>query len=126
MNKKMIKKSLWMCVVVSLLASPVLAQQIGGGTVNGTVTDPSGAAITNAKVSATQTATGVARTTQSVGAGIYTFSSLPPGVYEVQIEAAGFKTAKLPAVSLGVGGVATFDVKMEVGGVEESVSVTTA
>ena len=57
MNKKMTKKALWMCVAISLLASPVLAQQIGGGTLNGTVTDPSGAAITNAKVTATQTAT---------------------------------------------------------------------
>ena len=57
----------------------------------------------------------------------YTVSPpLPPGVYDVQIESSGFKTAKLSAVDVGVGGVATLDVKMEVGGIEESVSVTAA
>src|SRR5262245_42287840 len=122
----MIKKIVWVFVGILLVTSAAFAQQIGGGTVNGTVTDPSGAAIANAKVTATQTATGVARTTQSSGAGVYSLSSLPPGVYDVQIEASGFKTAKLPVVDLGVGGVATLDVKMEVGGIEESVSVTAA
>ena len=79
MTKKIIKKCLWMCVAISLVTSPVFAQQIGGGTLNGTVTDPSGAAITNATVTATQTATGVARSTQSSGAGVYSFSSTSTG-----------------------------------------------
>jgi outer membrane receptor protein involved in Fe transport len=122
----MIKHFVWVFVGILLVTSAAFAQQIGGGTLNGTVTDPSGAAITNAKVTATQTATGVARTTQSSGAGVYSLSSLPPGIYDVQIEATGFKTAKLPAVDVGVGGIATLDVKMEVGGIEESVSVTAA
>ena len=120
----MIKRFLCTCVGILFVTGAVFAQEIGGGTVNGTVTDPSGAAITNAKVTATQTATGVTRTTQSSGAGIYSLSALPPGVYDVQIEAPGFKTAKIPPLALGVGGVATLDVKMEVGGIEESVSVT--
>ena len=122
----MIKKLVWIYLAIFLVTRPGFAQQIGSGTLNGTVTDPSGAAITNATVTATQTATGVARTTQSSGAGVYNLSSLPPGVYDVQIEATGFKTAKLPAVTLGVGGIATLDMKMEVGGIEESVSVTAA
>jgi outer membrane receptor protein involved in Fe transport len=122
----MTKQLVWMFVGVLLLNSAAFAQQIGGGTLNGTVTDPSGAAIANARVIATQTATGVARTTQSSGAGVYSLSSLPPGIYDVQIEASGFKTAKLAAVDVGVGGVATLDVKMELGGIEESVSVTAA
>ena len=114
----MIKKLVWICVAIFLVTSAVFAQQIGGGTLNGTVIDPSGAAIANATVTATQTTTGVARTTQSSGAGLYSLSSLPPGVYDVQIEATGFKTAKMAAVTLGVGGVATLDVNMEVGGIE--------
>ena len=108
------------------MATAAFAQEIGGATLNGTVIDSSGAAINNAKVTATQTSTGVARTTQSSGAGVYSFFALPPGVYDVQIEAPGFKTAKMPPISLGVGGITTIDVKMEVGGVEESVSVTAA
>src|ERR1051325_9650241 len=116
----MIKRFLCRCVGILFVTGAVFAQEIGGGTVNGTVTDPSGAAITDAKVTATQTATGVSRTTQSSGVGIYSLSALPPGVYDVQIEAPGFKTAKIPPLALGVGGVATLDVKMEVGGIEES------
>src|SRR5438552_1510978 len=93
----MIKKLVWICLAIFLVTTAVFAQQIGGGTFNGTVTDPSGASIANAKVTATQTATGVARTAQSSEAGLYSLSSLPPGIYDVQIEASGFKTAKLSA-----------------------------
>jgi outer membrane receptor protein involved in Fe transport len=112
------------CVAILLVTTAVFAQEIGGGILNGTITDSSGAAIVGAKVTATQPATGLSRTTQSSGAGLYSFSSLPPGVYQVQIEASGFKTAKLQTVDIGVGGIATIDVKMEVGAIEESVSVT--
>src|SRR5262249_4066264 len=63
---------------------------------------------------------------ESSGAGVYSLSSLPPGVYDVEIEASGFKTAKMTGVTLGVGGIATLDVKMEVGGIEESISVSAA
>src|SRR5213594_1095494 len=96
-----ITKLMPICVAIFLLTRSVFAQEIGGGTLNGTVTDPSGAAITSAKVTATQ----------SSGTGVYSFSSLSPGVYDVQIEAGGFKTAKMGAVTLGVGGVITLDVK---------------
>jgi outer membrane receptor protein involved in Fe transport len=122
----MLKTFALISVAILLVTTAVFAQVIGGGTLNGTVTDPSGAAIPNAKVTATQSATGVSRTTQSSGAGVYSLSSLPPGAYDVQIEAGGFKTAKLTAVTVGVGAIATFDVKLEVGGVQESVSVTAA
>src|SRR5215471_17772427 len=122
----MIKKLVWICVAIFLVTTSVFAQEIGGGTLNGTVTDPSGAAIANAEVTATQTATGVARKTQSSVSGVYSLSSLAPGLYDVQIEAGGFKTAKLAAVAVGVGGVATLDVNLEIGRIEESVSVTDA
>src|SRR5438876_1022286 len=105
----MIKKRAWVGLAIFLVTGVVFAQEIGGGRLNGTVTDPSGAAIANAKVTATQTATGVARTTQSSATGVYSLSSLPPGVYDVQIEAGGFKTAKIAPVTLGVGGIATVD-----------------
>src|SRR5262249_57068168 len=70
---------------ILLLTRAVFAQQIGGGTLNGTVTDPSGAAITNAKVTAIQTATGVARTTHSSGTGGGRFLFLSPGVLGVPV-----------------------------------------
>src|SRR5262245_34899538 len=122
----MIKTLLSICVAFFFLAGVTFAQEIGGGTLNGSVTDSSGAAIANAKVTATQTATGLARTTQSSAVGVYNLSSLTPGVYDIQVEASGFKTAKMTAVTLAVGGVITLDVKMTVVGIEESVSVTAA
>jgi hypothetical protein len=66
----MMRKLILICLATFLITSLVFAQEIGSGTLNGTVTDPSGAAIANAKVTATQTATGVARATQSSGAGL--------------------------------------------------------
>lgn len=111
--------------VVFLAAGYAFAQsQIGEATLNGSVLDPSEAAIPNAKVSARQTATGLARTTESNADGLYTFSSLPVGSYDISVEANGFKTTKVYNVPLAVGAVATIDVRMEVGNASESVTVT--
>src|SRR5262249_55027046 len=67
---RMTKHFLSICVAIFLMSTAAFAQEIGGATLNGTVSDPSGAAITNAKVTATQTSTGVARMTQTSGAGV--------------------------------------------------------
>jgi len=114
-----------MALSVGLLSSAAFAQsEIGGATLNGTVTDPSGAAVTGAKVTATQTATGFTRSTESSTAGFYSFTALPSGPYEVTVESQGFKAAKLTAISLTVGAVATLDVRLVIGATAESVSVT--
>ncbi|HEY1492903.1 MAG TPA: carboxypeptidase-like regulatory domain-containing protein, partial [Candidatus Solibacter sp.] len=69
------------CLTLGALLCAVTgtAQEIGGATINGTVTDPSGALITGAKVTATQTATGARRTTQTSNAGLYSLSALSAG-----------------------------------------------
>src|SRR6266849_557956 len=115
------------CVVftMGLLAGVSFGQsQIGGATLSGTVTDATGAAVSGAKVTATQTSTGLVRSTETSDAGLYSFSSLPAGAYDVAVEKAGFKLAKLTAAGLTVGAVATLDVKLEVGAVADTVSVT--
>src|SRR5258708_5304368 len=114
------------CVLtgVALLVGALAAQQVGGATLNGRVTDPSGATIAGATVTATQTSTGLTRTTASTTAGLYGFTSLPAGDYDLSIEARGFKTAKLTSVSLAVGAVATIDLRLELGTATETVSVT--
>ena len=91
------------------------AQESGGATINGTVTDPSGALIAGAKVTATQTATGSRRTTQTSSAGLYSLSALAAGSYDLTVEAAGFKQNKFAAVPVSVGGVVTLDARLEVG-----------
>jgi len=111
-------------VGLSLCIGSLVAQsEIGGATLNGTVTDPSGAAVPGAKISAKQASTGLTRTTQSSSAGLYSFSLLPAGAYDVSVEAEGFKMSELHNVALGVGSVATLDVRMEVGTASESVTV---
>ena len=91
---------------------------------NGTVTDPTGAAVPNAKVTATNAATGLTRATQTSEAGLYSFARLPVGTYDLNVEANGFKAAKGTGIELSVGAVATVDVHLEVGTAQETVSVT--
>src|ERR1051325_5421896 len=110
--------------VLTLTASAFAQSEIGGATLNGTLTDPQGAAVPGAKVTATQTATGLKRATESSSAGLYTFTALPSGAYEVAVEAQGFKAAKVTEIALAVGSVVTVDVHLVVGATQETVNVT--
>ena len=114
-----------LALVVSLVCGATFAQsEIGGATLNGTVLDPTGAAVPNAKVIVTNSGTGVSRNTQSNDTGLYSFPRLPVGSYDLTIEAAGFKSSKRTGVMLNVGAVVTLDVNLEVGAAQETVSVT--
>jgi cytosine/uracil/thiamine/allantoin permease len=91
--------SLFLCVglvgVLALLgAAPLYGQaQSNAVDLSGTVTDPQGAAVAGATVTVRHKATNSSRTTASDAAGGYRFVALPPGVYEVTVEAAGFAPA---------------------------------
>jgi len=98
--------------------------EIGGATMNGTVADPSGAAVPNAKITVVSPQTGFTRTTTTNASGLYGFPQLPAGTYDLTVEANGFKLTKRTGVTLTVGAVATVDVPLEVGGTQETVSVT--
>jgi hypothetical protein len=110
-------------VPILWFAAAAGAQTQGGATLNGTVTDPSGASVPGTKVNISNTATGLSRSTSSNEAGLYTFSGLPVGTYQLSFEKQGFKSARLADIPLQVGAVATMDVKLEVGTAQESVSV---
>ena len=103
---------------------PLCAQNYG--EINGTVTDPTGAVITGANVTVTNTATNIARTVQTNTAGNYTVPFLAPGLYDVRAEQAGFKAVTRPGVQLQVGSSARINIAMEVGAVTEEVAVTGA
>ncbi len=85
-------------------------------TLTGVVSDPNGAVIPNATVSASNKATGFSRTTTTNAEGVYNFSSLPVGNYEVKISAQGFETkvSEFP-VSLSVGQTITLDGVLKIG-----------
>ena len=111
--------------LVSALARPAAGQAVTG-TIVGTVTDSTGAIVSGAKVTISNTGTGLTRTFVSDKAGEYTAPSLPTGTYVVTAEMAGFKTAALSGVELGVSQRVRIDVALELGAMTESVTIEAA
>src|SRR5579872_1914490 len=107
-----------------LLFAVAAMAQIQNGQFAGTVTDPSGAAVANAKVTITNQGTGLSVNATSNAAGAYQVSELPPGAYKITIEAAGFKTFSDVGVTLNAGSTAHVDAKMTLGQTREVVEVT--
>lgn len=92
-------------------------------SLRGTVTDPSGAAIPNAKVTLTNTATNVPRETDTTSRGEYSFASVLPGTYSLAVNANGFEAYKQSGVLLQVNSPATVDVRLQVGAASQTVEV---
>jgi hypothetical protein len=115
-----------LCAVFTLLlvvSFGTVAFAQGNGALNGTVTDPTGAVVSNASVKATNAATNVSYDTQTSDAGLYRFPTLPVSVYTLAVEAPGFKSSKIENVVITVGLTATQDIKLEVGAPTETVLV---
>ncbi|HXJ40030.1 MAG TPA: TonB-dependent receptor, partial [Bryobacteraceae bacterium] len=109
---------------VCLAGLPLFGQtEIGGAGLNGTVSDPSGAVVASAKVTARSPETGLTRTSETNSAGLYTIR-IPVGKYDLVVEAAGFKKAEFKGLTLAVGSVLTIDVALQVGAASESVDVS--
>src|SRR6266446_4426967 len=121
-------RRLQFCLAVfALLALTFSAfAQVQNGQLTGTVTDPSGAAIANAKVTVTNPATGFSVSTTSNSSSNYTVREVPVGSYKVSAEAAGFKTVSNTDVAVNAGTIAHVDVKMTLGQAKEIVEVTGA
>ena len=97
--------------------------QVTTADIVGTVTDPSGAALPNAQVTATNVLTNESRTAQTNANGDYSVVALPVGTYSVTVQATGFKKFSASSIALATGDRARVDAKMEVGEVTQTVEV---
>jgi outer membrane receptor protein involved in Fe transport len=100
------------------------AQSASTATIVGTVVDPQGAVIGGAKITATNVATGVERSTTSTGNGDFTLPYLPPGTYDVKAEAKGFSVASVKGLKLNLGDKQDLNFKLPVAGASQTVEVT--
>ena len=109
--------------VVLLTAAPVRAQ-FANADLAGTVVDQDGGALPGVTVTATSQATNVARTTFTAGNGTYSIRGLRPGAYSIRFELEGFQTRTLDGVELRVGEQARINAELQLGAIEEAVTVT--
>ncbi|HXT61611.1 MAG TPA: TonB-dependent receptor [Pyrinomonadaceae bacterium] len=110
-------------VIAFVIACTTAFAQTGTSNITGSVIDSSGAVVPGATVTATNEATGVKSTQTTTDSGVYAFSSLPVGNYTIMVEKQGFKTLVKTNNALQVGTPLTVDVSLEVGSVEEKVTV---
>jgi outer membrane receptor protein involved in Fe transport len=113
------------CIALAMVFAPAeMFAQVGAADVLGTVTDPSGAVVQNAKVTVKDLGTSATRTAATNERGDYIFNLLPNGQYYIKVEATGFKTYEVPSFALSTGDRLRMDAKLETGSVTEKVEVT--
>src|ERR1700722_18491173 len=113
-------------LALAVLASTPVHAQVAGATLSGTVSDASGAAVPNAKVSIKNSATGVVREVTTDSAGFYSVPNLLPGVYDTTVEAAGFSSSVQRGLTLSVGASKALDIALQVGQGSEKIDVRAA
>ncbi len=119
--------SFFICAVLALfaMAGGAQAQQIFG-SISGTVTDPSGSAVANAKVTITDITKGASFDVMTNDSGQYSKGQLIPDQYKVSIEAAGFQKVVSNELAVQVDQATQFNAAMQVGNVNQTVEVTAA
>src|SRR2546425_1715306 len=117
--KKNVLITLW-----ALLFAPLFSHGQGLGSIVGRVTDPAGAAVAGAQVTATQEGTGFSRSATTDTEGLYVIPSLQPAIYNLTVEAKGFSTSKESGVTLLADQTLTVNVSVKLGVTTEVVTVT--
>src|SRR5438105_5597132 len=111
-------------LLIALLSLPAIAQ-VAGGTILGTVTDPSGAIIPGAKVSVKNLRTNAVVSSSANQNGLYSVPNLVPGNYDVTASVPGFDKETVTNITLTVGAQQLVNLKMKVGTATETVDVST-
>jgi Carboxypeptidase regulatory-like domain len=113
-------------LLTTLLLSNIALAQRDLGTVTGTITDASGAAVPNATVTILEGATGLSYTTTSSESGSYSRPALKPGTYTITVQAPGFQKAQQKDVVVNPGAPTAANISLQVGNATETVEVTAA
>ncbi len=107
------------------IASPAFAQaDVSTATLKGTITDPTDAVVPGATVHAKSLERGIVRTARTDSEGGYQIQLLQPGLYEIRVEAAGFRAQVANNVELLIGQIVVYDLRLTVGEVTNEVSIT--
>ena len=116
----------FICTLAFLILSAVfsLRAQTTNGSIEGSVTDPSGAAVAAANVTARNMDTGLTQGTTTTQAGIYSLPNLPPGRYSVTVEAPNLKKYAQEGVTVTTGTAISLNIPMQLGAVSESITVS--
>jgi hypothetical protein len=120
---KLPRNAVLLLLFVCLVSTASLFAQTPSAAVNGSVTDPSGAVVPDAKVTVVNQATNVASYKNTNADGTFTIINLLPGDYVLTVEKTGFKKVALPAFKLDVNQTLTETIRMEVGSSTETVTV---
>ncbi len=115
--------SLVALLLVASYSVPVRSQQLYG-SINGVVTDPNGGLVPNATVTATNEDTNAATSVKTDSVGAYIITNLQPGVYDVETSVESFTPYKQTAVHVEVGLATTVDVRLQLAGQQDTVTVT--
>jgi Carboxypeptidase regulatory-like domain/TonB dependent receptor len=115
---------IFVCVAVSMLLAIPFYAQTTNGSIQGQVTDPSGAVLGGATVTARNMDTGITVTAHSTDAGVYSLPDLRPGRYSIVVEAANLKKYQQDGVTVRTASTTALNIQMQIGSVSESVTVS--
>ena len=118
------KLYIFVCLLTSLLSAVVFAQVGNQASVEGIVTDPSGAMVPNVAIKLTNTGTGAALTGTSNESGYFRFPVIPVGTYELTAESSGFAPYKVTAIDVVVGAKINLPISLGVAGQTAAIVVT--
>jgi hypothetical protein len=115
----------FLCMWILIFCAGTAAFAQGGrGGISGLVSDPTGAIVPGAKITLLNHATGIAQHSVTTSAGLYTFVSLTPGIYQVTASQKGFESVAQDNVKVSVDQVSTVNVTLSVGSVTDTVTVS--
>jgi hypothetical protein len=122
--KKYLPKFLFVFVILAICGLPVFGQVITTGSISGTVTDPTGAVVPNATVTAKNKATGKESTATTSDSGNFNIPQVSAGLFTVTVQAtSGFKKSQVTDVKVDVGTPTTVNVVLELGNPQETVTI---